>query len=201
MHRLGWFLCGVLSTCLAAAALLVLGSRGFSARAQPSGAEQWLAREARSAALPPEARKLTNPVADGAEAEADARAHWADHCAACHGSDGSGETPMGKHTWPPAPDMRRPATQELTDGELFYVIQNGVRFTAMPAWGSGSEHDAADSWKLVRFVRHLPHQTPEEKASVEKLMPKTPDEISEEAEEEKFLKGETNEPPTEHHHH
>lgn len=56
---------------------------------------------------------------------------------------------MGKHMYPPAPDIREADTQNMTDGELFYIIQNGIRLTGMPAWGSGSDHDAEDSWKLV----------------------------------------------------
>jgi hypothetical protein len=163
MHRLGWFLFGLLSTCVVAVAIPLRGARGFSAREQPSGLEQWLAQKGRSAALPSDARKLMNPIADTSEVQAEGRAHWADHSAVCHGSDGSGDTPMGKHTWPPAPDMRLSATQQLPDGDLFYIIQNGVRFTAMPAWGSRSDHDAKASWKLVHFIRHLPRQTSEEK--------------------------------------
>ena len=54
--------------------------------------------------------------------------------------------------------MRLPATQQLPDGELFFVIQNGIRLSAMPAWGSGSDHDEQDSWKLVGISSgfHLP---------------------------------------------
>lgn len=90
----------------------------------------------------------------------------------------------------------------MTDGELFYIIQNGIRFSGMPAWGAGSDHDALASWKLVRFIRHLPQLTWEEKKEMQKLNPKSPDELKEEAEEEKFLKGETNdEPQAQHHHH
>jgi hypothetical protein len=48
--------------------------------------------------------------------------------------------------------MRTADTQNLTDGELFYIVQNGVRFTGMPGWGGADE----DNWKLVLFVRHLP---------------------------------------------
>jgi mono/diheme cytochrome c family protein len=201
MHRLLWFVFGVLTACIAAVVTLLVGAGGFSARQQPSGLEQWLARQARSAAMPRDARALKNPVADSAEVLAEARAHWADHCAVCHGANGSGDTPMGKHTWPPAPDMREAATQQMPDGELFYVIQNGVRFTAMPAWGTGSGHDAEDSWKLVHFIRHLPQLTAAEKTEVEKLTPKSPGEIKEEQEEEKFLKGETDEPQVHQHHH
>src|SRR5215471_5392802 len=114
------------------------------------------------------------------------RAHWADHCASCHANDGSGDTFMGRHTYPPAPDMRLPATQRMTDGELFYIIQNGIRLTAMPAWGGGGDQDALDSGKLVRFIRHLPNLTGEEKAQMEKMNPKSPAELKEEEKEERI---------------
>jgi hypothetical protein len=98
--------------------------------------------------------------------------------------------------------MRLPATQQLTDGELFYIIQNGIRLTGMPAWGTGTSHDEEDSWKLVHFIRHLPQITLEEKKAMEKLNPKSPDDLREEQEEEKFLRGEdVNEVTPEHHHH
>ena len=109
---------------------------------------------------------------------------------------------MGKRTYPPAPDMRLPATQQKTDGELFYIIQNGIRLSAMPAWSSGTDRDEQDSWKLVHFIRHLPQLTAEEKKEMEKLNPKGPDDLKEEQEEERFLKGEgNNDPQIEHHHH
>lgn len=113
---------------------------------------------------------------------------------------------MGKNLYPPAPDMRLPATQQLTDGELFYIIQNGIRLTGMPAWGNGASHDEEDSWKLVHFIRHLPQLTLEEKRAIEKLNPKSPDELREEEEEERFLRGEdshetSHEASQEHHHH
>jgi hypothetical protein len=52
--------------------------------------------------------------------------------------------------YPPAPDMRKERTQRMTDGELFYIIENGIRLSGMPAWG-GSEPAGQDSWKLVHF--------------------------------------------------
>jgi hypothetical protein len=103
--------------------------------------------------------------------------------------------------YPQAPDMRQADTQALTDGELFYIIQNGVRLTGMPAWGGASDYDAEDSWKLVHFIRHLPSLTLEERKQMEKLNPKSPDELKEEEEEEKFLKGESSNEPQQHHHH
>ncbi len=163
--------------------------------------ETLIARWARSESFPAAARSQPNPVPNTAEVLADARAHWSDHCATCHANDGSGDTEMGRNTYPPAPDMRSPATQRLTDRELFYIIQNGIRFTAMPAWGGGGEHDATDSWKLVRFIRHLPQVTGDEKRAMEKMNPKTPAEMKEEQEEEKFLEGEDSNHETMQHHH
>jgi hypothetical protein len=162
--------------------------------------ERWAARRFRAVALPAGAKERTNPVPVSPEVLTEARAHWADHCASCHANDGSGDVTMGKHMYPPSPDMRKSATQNLSDGELFYIIQNGIRFTGMPAWG-GSDRDAGDSWKLVHFIRHLPDVTLEERKRMEKLNPRSPEELKEEEEEEKFLKGESTNEPQQHHHH
>jgi mono/diheme cytochrome c family protein len=202
MSRLRWFLLGALALLAiqALAVLLILQAHGVSAREEPSGIETAIARHARHAAIPARAKDLANPVANTPDVLTAARAHWADHCAACHANDGSGDIPMGQHLYPPAPDMRKPATQELSDGELFFIIQNGVRLTGMPGWG-GSAHDAQQSWMLVRFIRHLPSLTFEERKQMEKLNPKGPDEWKEEEEEEKFLKGESTDVPQPQHHH
>jgi len=152
-------------------------------------------------ALPAGARVRENPVADSPEALAEARAHWADHCAGCHSNNGSGDAGMGKYMYPPAPDMRQAATQNLTDGELFYIIQNGIRMTGMPAWGNGASRDERDSWKLVRFIRHLPKLTAGEEREMEAQNPKSPEELKEEQAEREFLNGGQPHEPTQHKHH
>ena len=95
---------------------------------------------------------------------------------------------MGRHLYPPAPDMRTQATQQMSDGELFYIIENGIRLSGMPAWGN-AEHGEEDSWKLVHFIRHLPQISFSEQKEMEALNPKSPAEIEEAKEEERFLKG------------
>ena len=196
-----WFIIGAISVLIVAGAAVLVGisqAHGFSAREQPTALERSLARRARSIALPADARSRLNPVQASPEVLAEARAHWADHCAAFHSNNGSGDAEMGKHMYPPAPDMRQPDTQNLTDGELFYIIQNGIRLTGMPSWGSGTRHDEQDSWKLVRFIRHLPKLTAGEEQEMEALNPKSPDELKEEREEKEFLNGGQ---PHEHEHH
>ena len=168
--------------------------RGYSARDEPSAMEAALARRLRHLATPAGARAQANPLALTPELLAEARAHWADHCAICHANDGSGDTPIGRGLYPKAPDMRQAPTQQLSDGELFYVIRNGVRFTGMPAWGGDTEQDDRDSWGLVHFVRHIPRLTTEELAQMRKMNPRSAHELEEEREAEEFLRGEE-EPP------
>ena len=85
--------------------------------------------------------------------------------------------------YPKPPDMRLPATQNLTDGELYYIIENGIRLTGMPAWGDPHFMDQDDdSWKLVLFIRHLPHITPDEIKDMESYNPKGKMETEDDAE-------------------
>ena len=107
---------------------------------------------------------------------------------------------MGRNLYPPVPDMRGPETQRLTDAELFYIIEDGIRMSGMPAWGS-KEHGGTDSWKLVHFIRHLPNLSFSEEKEMEALNPKSPAEMREDRDEEKFLKGEDSHENAPSHHH
>jgi mono/diheme cytochrome c family protein len=205
MRSLILFLAGaialVIVVCSAGLVFLKTSAKGFSARAEPSVIERWVARQARAMAAPAGARDRTNPIGDSPEVLADARAHWADHCAVCHANNGRGDTEMGKHMYPPAPDMRKAETQDLTDGELFYIIQNGIRLSGMPSWGSGKSGDEEDSWKLVRLIRHLPKLTAEEEREMQDMNPKSREELKEEQEERDFLNGVQSHEQTQHKHH
>jgi mono/diheme cytochrome c family protein len=165
---------------------------GFSARAEPLAVEEAVAERLRRLSVPAGDRDLKNPLPANAEILADGRAHFADHCAICHGNDGRGETEIGQGLYPKAPNMRDHGTQQLTDGEIFYIIKNGVRFTGMPAWGDpDSRTDDESNWKLVHFIRHLPKLTATEIQEMERLNPKGHGHgAGGGEEEEKFLRGE-----------
>ncbi len=167
---------------------------GFSARDKPSAAETFLARRMRRWAVPATARKMKNPFADSAEAVAGGRAHFADHCASCHGNDGRGQTEIGQNLYPKAPDMWAKETQSLSDGEIFFIIKNGVRLTGMPAWGQDTAEGDRASWHLVSFIRHLPWITPKEIEEMKELNPVSPLELKEREEEARFLEGKAESP-------
>ena len=162
---------------------------GFSAKAEPNELEILIARQLRHLAIPIENRRLRNPLPLTQELLKEARAHFADHCASCHANNGSGQTALGKNVYPKAPDLRLRDTQSMADGELFFIIQNGIRFTAMPAWGTGDPAKDSGSWQLVHFIRHLPTLTEEELEEMKSLNPKTKKDLEEEALFELFLQG------------
>ena len=179
-----------------ALAFIWIGSRGITARAEPGAIETAVARTMRRLAIPSAARDLVNPVAVSPQIIAEGMAHYADHCAGCHANDGSGETELGLGLYPKPPDMRRAETQSLSDGELFYIIENGVRLTGMPAWGKGRPEDAEQTWHLVHFIRHLVRLNEEELEQMEAMNPRPPAEIRQQMEAERFLEGDSTTSPT-----
>jgi mono/diheme cytochrome c family protein len=163
----------VVETALVVAVLAVLGgvgvffyllNTGLTAKPRPGAIETFLAQRLRNTVIGFHSRKLRNPLPVTPESLAEGRAHFADHCASCHGNDGS-------------------------DGQLFYIIENGVRLTGMPAWGTGTKDGEDASWRLVHFIRHLPQITPEEVAEMAALNPRSPEQIRQDIEAERFLQG------------
>ena len=186
---------------LATVAALGFALTGISAREDPPRAEVVMARAARGLLIPASTARARNPLLPTPESLRSARAHWADHCASCHGNDGKGDTKVGRNLYPRAPDMTAPATQELSDGELFWIIENGIKLTGMPAWGASSPEDDAETWELVQLIGLLPALTEAELAEMKHLNPISRAEFELELEMERFLAGEDAPPaPTEPHH-
>jgi predicted CXXCH cytochrome family protein len=113
----------------------------------------WLLRQS----VPAEARNAVSPLGDNPDPAAIAAGAelYRQKCEVCHGYDGAGRTEMGAGQYPRPPALR-PTTAELSDGEIFYHIRNGIRNTGMPAW------DMPDNqvWQLVAHIRRLPEVAP-----------------------------------------
>ncbi len=152
----------VLVVLLVIAGVLVywVFSHGFSAREEPSSMEKAIVRRMRKIAIPSGASQLKNPEPVNEENLSEARAHFVEHCSVCHGIDGRGGATFGRNMYPKVPDLTLADTQRLSDGELFYVISSGIRFSGMPAFGG--EDSPQEIWHLVTFLRRLPQLSPEE---------------------------------------
>ena len=172
-----------------------IARRGVSARVEPTRVEAFIARGMRRMATPAAVRSMANPVQPTDAVLAEGLEHFADHCATCHANNGSGDTEIGRRLYPRAPDMRTTSTQELSDGELFSIIENGIRLTGMPGWATGTPEGERASWVLVHFVRRLPTLTDDEISRMEGLNPKTADEWRQDEAARRFLAGEDEAPP------
>jgi hypothetical protein len=136
---------------------------GFTTAKAPSRIETVLARAARNFAIPRMARLEKNPWKPTADVLKDARESYMDRCAVCRAPGGSSQSNVGRNLYPRVPDLRAPQTQNLTDGQLRYIIRSGVPLTCMPGWAKPHDEDSDDSWKLVLYIRSLRDVTDEER--------------------------------------
>jgi len=195
MRTLAKIVVGLLAV-LGLAALVgsfALGFFGVSAKREPAVYEIKIARSARHLLVPAGSRTRLNPVPSDEFVLSRARAHFADHCATCHANDGRGDTVYGRNLYPRAPDLTAAATQTLSDGELFYFIEQGIRFTGMPGFATGTPEGELDSWELVHFIRRLPRLTQAELDEMRRLNPMSREALEAELAAEAFLRG--GEPP------
>ena len=78
-------------------------------------------------------------------------------CVGCHGAPGVQRRGRGFN--PEPPDLSE-GVSDLSDAEIFWIIKNGIKMTAMPAYGLNKTDD--DLWKITAFVRLLPKMTAEQ---------------------------------------
>jgi predicted CXXCH cytochrome family protein len=152
---------GLAAVVLFVAAVLVLW-RGFRATTEPSRFETVVAGLARNWSIPRSAGRQKNPLDATSENLRQGRDLFLARCTNCHGHDGTGVTPVGRHLYPRAPDLSSARTQGLTDGQMRYIIDNGVQLTGMPAWDEPQDVAGDASWKLVLFIRSLRPLTQQE---------------------------------------
>jgi len=149
---------------LVALSALFIKARGFRASSTPGRFETSAVRLVRDFAIPRAASGQKNPLAGDEQAVGQGRDEFLNRCATCHGSDGRGATPIGSHLYPRVPDLRGPATQALTDGEIRYIIANGIQLTGMPAMPAMNGQEEQVSWALVTYLRSLRSATAAEAA-------------------------------------
>lgn len=147
----------LLAIAAATAAFLIVRDGGLSANTEPGRLERSMAARLVRLAIPAEADRQQNPLGGQTDVWREARDHYLDHCAVCHGRDAKGNTGMGANMYPKVPDLTSTQVQCRSDGALFYIIQNGIRWTGMPSWKA--EHSPEDTWKLVAFIRKAPTLT------------------------------------------
>jgi mono/diheme cytochrome c family protein len=151
---------------LGAFAVAVTGAFDVSATSPPSKFEKKVADFTLRRSVARRAPRTSNPQAASPEAWRAGLAHFKENCVMCHGAPGVDESEFGQGLNPPAPDLTLPSMQKMSDGELFWIISNGIRMTGMPAFSP--THKPEEVWKIVAFVRHLPELSDEEQKALKK---------------------------------
>jgi mono/diheme cytochrome c family protein len=100
-------------------------------------------------------RKQQNPLTNNPDTIADGKEAFSHYCVACHGNDGQNTgVPFVDHMSPPVPSLASPEVQLYTDGQLKWVIDNGIWPSGMP--GSKGSLSDDEIWAIVVYLRHLP---------------------------------------------
>src|SRR6266849_6347198 len=160
MKVLAGIFLGVLLVILTAFLLAATGSFNVSAKEGVGKFEQKVATFTLMRSVARRAPKDKNPFAGAPEALRAGLAHYKENCVMCHGAPGVEESEAGMGLNPPAPDLTLPAVQNMSDGELYWIVANGIRMTGMPAFSL--THKKEEIWQMVAFVRHLPQISADE---------------------------------------
>jgi thiosulfate dehydrogenase len=153
------FIIGIMTVVLIVALGLLFALTGFiSMRADnpPSKLETVLAGHVMDASVARAAPKVTNPLAAD-EANLVAGAHlYREHCALCHGSPAYPKSLLADSLNPPAPQFVNDMA-DMPENENFYILQHGIRWTAMPGWKNALSEQQI--WQTVTFLSHM-HELP-----------------------------------------
>jgi mono/diheme cytochrome c family protein len=153
-------LLGILITIGAAFLIAATGSFNVAAKESPGKLERKLASFMVDRSVARRAPKEKNPFPSTPEVLRAGLAHYKENCVMCHGAPGVEESEAGMGLNPSAPDLTLPDVQSMSDGELYWIVANGIRMSGMPAFSL--THKKEEIWHLITFVRHLPQISADE---------------------------------------
>jgi mono/diheme cytochrome c family protein len=100
-------------------------------------------------------KDVKNPIPYSADAAKEGGEHFQHHCQICHGLDGQNTgVPFADKMQPPVADLSSKDVQEYADGQLKWIIENGINPSGMPGWKGILEDE--EMWNIVHYIRHLP---------------------------------------------
>lgn len=154
--------------------LRLLPSINWPASSKPGQVERKLADYVTSEWVRRHAAKQTKPLNMSPENLKAGQGDFEEHCATFRGLDGCGENRFDADFYPPVAKLTDDV-QEWSDGELYFIVANGIPMSGMP--GFARNHDSKEIWGMVLWVRYLAQLRPPEKAALESRAQMTTDSI------------------------
>lgn len=164
MRFLAGLLTGLLLVALGAAAVVWTGSFNVAASSPAGKLEEKVARMTVDRSVSRRAPASSAMPAASPEILREGLSHYRENCVGCHGAPGVDAAEFGQGLNPPAPDLTLPRVQKRSDGQLYWIVANGLRMTGMPAFSP--THKEEEIWKIVAFVRHLEELSPDEEKAL-----------------------------------
>jgi len=144
---------------LLAFVVMLLGAYNVGTGNHDNALMNWFLDAGMTSSVRFHARGIHPPaLGDPAQVEVGA-AHYREMCAMCHGAPGVAPGEIAEGLWPPAPRLGKDGL-DWTEPQLFWIVKNGLKFTAMPAWGPS--HSDEKIWAIVAFLQKLPRLSPAE---------------------------------------
>ena len=138
------------ATCIVVGMLTLCGCKADS----PNKVEKSAANEVKHE-VTIGGKDVKNPIAYSQEAAKVGAEHFQHHCQICHGLDGQNTgVPFATKMDPPVADLSAKDVQEYADGQLKWIIENGIGPSGMPGWKGILDDD--EMWNMVHYIRHLP---------------------------------------------
>jgi len=150
-----WERVGAGVICMAAALLLLLLLSACKVRT-PGGFETRV-MEGTKRHITVGGKSDVNPLQATEENVHAGKSNFTSYCMVCHGLDGQNTgVPFADKMAPPVPSLSSSAVQAYSDGQLHWIIQNGIFPSGMPA--SKDVFRDEEIWQLVLYIRHLPQK-------------------------------------------
>src|SRR5437762_5211284 len=150
---IGAILVALFVVILGGLALIYSGLYDVGATAPHWAVTRWVPETARTRSIKAHAAGIEAPAGlDDPAKILTGVAHFAAHCAVCHGAPGVPKGDIARGLYPAPPDLGKAATL-YGPGELFWIVKHGIKMTGMPAW---SDHNDDELWATVAFLQKLP---------------------------------------------
>lgn len=144
-------------------ALIYSGLYDVAATASHWSIARWALETARTRSIKAHAAGIEAPPGlDDPATVITGVAHFAAHCAVCHGAPGVPKGDIAQGLYPQPPNLAD-AARRFSAGELFWILRNGIKMTGMPAW---SDHSDEELWATVAFLEKLPGMSEQDYAKL-----------------------------------
>jgi len=112
----------------------------------------------RHAHAPASAKKLKNPLSATGENIGSGKTLFNKYCASCHGEDGKAKTQIAANMKVKPSDLTSKAMNGITDGEIYWVVTNGITKSGMPAFKTKTNDQ--ERWRMTLYVKSLMGERP-----------------------------------------